>query len=247
MNVIQKNPEELAGSLSKWKVIFFECRKSRTWRYSAAFLVFIGGVGIGLTIQSFLDRPSIPSIRTEFDEAYAMHKEELRAPINSAQPVALPNKHGRGFIQAAFENAWLFFLDNPGKLYAVPLHDSKKHFVDKDDDQSIYTSWTYSNEEIRKRDTFKDVRESCMLPQGAFAIDWDKNPEEWKWIGCGQWYCGLDGRNIYFQDFDGGRMIGPVRTARQDDSSQIIILLKSGEHFAVRSKEAAPAVSECAF
>lgn len=247
MNVLSKSPTELSASASNWRRTFEVLLSSRWWnRYIKPLLFILVGIGFGMWVRSFLDRPHF-SIRPDFQHAYNRHPE-LGLPQDNAMSATLPNKDGHGVIQAQFDKAWLLWLDNPGKLYAVPIVPLDQPFTDADDDFSISDRWAYSNDEIGKRPAFKDMPSSCKFPQGGFAFHWDKQPAEWRWIGCGEWYCEIDGRDVFFQDFAGGRIIGPIRTGKDADSSQLIVLINNGHKYvADRSEEKPPNVLDCAF
>lgn len=246
MNILRQDPDEVSGGAYKWRQTAAKWLLAHRWtRYLGSGLLFIGGIGIGLWIWPLLYQPS-PVIRTEFRHAHTQYPQ-LGKPLDNAILTTLPNKNGGGFAQAQFDKAWLFWLDNPGKLYAVPLRGTDHPFTD-DDDNSFGIKWANSDEEIRKRPAFRDISNSCKLPSGGFAVSWDARPDEWSWIGCGVWYCQLDGSGIYYQDFERGRMIGPVRLDREDNATaEIFILFKDGTSHWTRSYEHPPAVRECSF
>ena len=247
MNILRQDPNEVADGISRWRRKAARWLSAHPWtRILEPALILIGGIGIGLWIWPTLYQPS-PGIRPEFLQAYKQHGVQLHNPIDNATLATLPDKDGRGVVQSLFENAWLLWLDNPGKLYAIPVREPARHFSDDDDAFFGGPTWTGNDEETRKRPAFDKVPQSCKLPLGGFLISWDKDPTGWSWVGCGQWYCYLDGHNIFFQDFDGGRIIGPLRVAINVDESQNLVLYKDGRHFLVRSSERAPTVLSCEY
>jgi hypothetical protein len=129
MSILRQNPKELAEGVSNWRRQFGQFRSSRLWRYMAAAFLWAGGIGVGLWLYPPLYLPAAPSIRVEFQQAYKTYGEQLKKPRDNAILATLPNRKGHGVIQGQFENAWLLWLDNPGKLYAIPIRDPGRRFL----------------------------------------------------------------------------------------------------------------------
>ncbi|MBB4368648.1 hypothetical protein GGD63_001427 [Bradyrhizobium sp. cir1] len=244
MNLLRQDPAEVTAGGIKWRRHAAEWLTSHAWaRWLEPLFIFVGGIGVGIWLLPLI--PQAPTTDAIFQQAHTMYAGRLGKPTAEAMHVTLRDKQGHGVIQGLFDSAWLVWLDNPGKLYAIPLEDNGRKFVDKDDTFSMDTTWAYSSAETRKRPSFKGMPTTCLLPAGGFAVSWDKQPNEWKWAGCGKWYCELHGENVLFQDFENGRMIGPMRFGYGDVGSQIFILFKDGSHSSVRSDQASPQIWNC--
>lgn len=143
--------------------------------------------------------------------------------------------------QSSFSHAVLIWLSYPNMMFALPLgnaHDSK--YVSATD-ASRGEPWEIGDEnEIRKHPPFNEYPVGCKLPRGGFLVQMIADPDQWNWIGCGNWMVVLDSATIFFQKFEHGSMFGPILVNKDDKTTaQFAVIYDNGTNQLI----AAPSVS----
>lgn len=234
MFFIRTNPADVDRNISGWR----NWLRVRRWPFFIfGFLLTAIGIGVGIAVTPYLEKPSIYPL---FAQTYNLNRKNLGAPLSEAI-------NARAVAQSLFSNAWLVWLDFPGKLYAIPRYDESNRSVLDVDDKSFGQNWTFDDSKIRSRPSFKNIAQSCKLPFGGFAQNWDARPELWSWVGCGEWYCIVNSDPVFSQNFENGQIIGPLRVGRDEDAAQIFILFNDGKNKAVRATGPVPKVVSCQF
>jgi hypothetical protein len=159
-------------------------------------------------------------INAQFQGVYDKYSTRLghptRVAINSS-PTTDPNKEQ---WQAWTDNATIIWMRVPGIMYAFDRDSGAR--LTKTTDYARADPDLFDENYVRDRLKLKD---SQYWPQGSLAYQLINNPE-WKWVGNVSNQCKVDGSNMYYQEFEHGKIYGPFRiTQKNSDLSDAVVFI----------------------
>ena len=178
-----------------------------------ALSAIIVGIIFALLLVWFTSIPVNPLFRS----AYDANTRELGNPTAKAQSA------GEMPYQAAHELAMVFWSQALVGFYKLP-HDQKMRWEFEYD-----PTWDDQNP-VWGDD--KQLRELIRPPEGknpphyGVASHWHKNPQNWeKQIGWLNWDCLFYRDTVFFQRFEHGMLIGPLRVSKKLEVADVLVIL----------------------
>jgi hypothetical protein len=194
-----------------------------------------------------LARPYHSSAEKSIGKTYEEFKAVLGAPLNEPQNSAADLGSTDGAVQIFFQNGIQIYLKNPGITYVFPLNKPDTN-VDKFPDPQYLIKW--DKDEITAKKLCSVIPQlckaaACRPPVGGGVDYYLKNPSKWSLIGCRQWGCVLDARNVYSQRFENGIMIGIVRADATTDLGSVFIEYQEDGRFKGEIRHVTDKATDC--
>jgi hypothetical protein len=152
-----------------------------------------------------------PAIYPDFKTIYEM-APDLGSPL--WPPTLVDDAY-----QAVYENAHVIWIKPLLRIFVLPLDSQKKL---KRVSESHWATDPDLFDEKKARAIF-NTPDSKLPPHGGIADRWRKDPEQWKWLGWIEWHCRFD-RQIYYQHFQRGLVLGIFRLHPIADEGEIILI-----------------------
>lgn len=126
--------------------------------------------------------------------------------------------------------------------YVLPLDGPDRHWKPQPDPAPEIRRKYFDDEEVRK---LLHLPPSCLPPIGGTARFWEKDPGQWRWVGCRMWhrlyqrsqfqgqFPGRPFRPVVFQIFQNGKLIGRLRSNTQTEQAEVICIMDGGNWFPV--------------
>jgi hypothetical protein len=166
-----------------------------------------------------------------FRKAHDVYKEQLGGAVS------LERSTGPMPIQSYHEHAMVFWSDKPSWFYKLPFDGKRNWEFEQDptwDDRPIWRN----EKELRK--LFKPPK-GRNAPRYGIASHWDKNRENWSWIGWRVWDCLFFDDQVFIQEFQHGKLLGPLRKTPEQSRAQVIVIFDNGSWTHVDIDVEAPA------
>jgi hypothetical protein len=184
----------------------FRSNEPRNMKPTAARVgIIFGAVILGIAAWYFWPVPVHSSFRTTYDRNSGELGWPLRSAINSA---GSPNSQDSGAVELFTDNAFVIWMQNPGIMCAFDLESGKRHVCTTDVFHSGSKEPELWNESYVK--SRLKLSKSDRWPQGSLAFA-QINNKDWSWIGKKVNQCDLDGRKIFYQEFQKGTIYGIFR------------------------------------
>jgi hypothetical protein len=168
-----------------------------------------------------------PSLKPAYD-SFASELGNPRAPAQLSDDA----------YQAEYDRAHIVWIKPLLTIYVLPFNQEQRKAIRQPD------VWTrnpdlFDDNKLRRNPLFKPPRDKYP-PHGGIANLWQKDPENWKWLGWRLWYCRFFDE-IFYQEFDSGIIFGPFRSTRTRTDRQFFVALNNGSwHQRKASSDRAP-------
>jgi hypothetical protein len=146
-----------------------------------------------------------------------------------------------GAFQSLFDNAMVIWLDNPGMIYAIPIHNPDGRVtIQPDTNIASPDKWPRNAAEEAIISRRLGLPSDCKPPLGGIL----EHSENFKWIGCRKWAVGVDDATVYSQEFEHGIITGVWREDILFDGGQVFVIFKDTGKWELRhSQEKAPTIN----
>ncbi len=176
-----------------------------------------------------------PQVVKEFERARVPNLGNPLRPIETTTSV----------YQAAHERAMVVSLLPVLDVFVLPKDRTRKairhHHAKIDEDRKWW-------DDAYLRSRFRPPK-GKNPPEYRVAELWSENLDQWKWIGWREWSCPFSMDTFYYQIFESGIIFGVLPTSETLGSSQIFMVLNSGEWSSIAPEDkvgglSAPACNE---
>lgn len=152
-----------------------------------------------------------PRVYEPFEDVYKKYKSKLNDPIGEV-------KTTNSVYYAVHENANVIWLKVHARFYV--LNDLNRKWT-----EYYESSWDLDPKWHNKKWLIERFQppEGLDPPYAGVAWLWDRDPENWSWIGFKEWDC-LH-KNIYYQEFEEGMIIGNFLRHPSRGSSILFVLM----------------------
>jgi len=172
---------------------------------------------------------SPPSVDSLFAEAYKQHIDELGK--------AKSRKGTSKIIYQAFHDRAMLIYFQDLKGWYVLFNQTGKWEYKRDDAMAKDTEWEdqwgnknwLNNNNWMGDNSRPPERRKC--PDGGVAKLWCDSPGFWRQIGWKRWDCAYAVDATYYQKFQRGLILGPLRSAEDKEIPQLLILSENHEYF----------------
>jgi hypothetical protein len=164
-----------------------------------------------------------------FKQTYQQYKTALGRPTEQLS--------AKGIYQAWHEHAVVIWVKADEAFYVAKMVDSEKdsswQLIDDShfEDERQQENWKlYDDAKLRTMFRPLGLPDNRYPPWAGVASHWLRNPGYWKeLVGWRRSHCGLDPRFVFFQRFEKGTIIGPVRrNATVDNEGELFVFLNGG-------------------
>ncbi len=164
-------------------------------------------------------------IAPEFQRIYETRAKAL------GQPVRSPERSSKCY-QGVFDHATVVFWDELMMLYVLPTDSPDARWrAYHESDYETGPEWFNNDEAVIKR---LKLPPGCDPPVAGMASRWDRDPQEWSWVGCRRWHYIYYPSAITFQRFEHGLLIGPLHTDKRTEFGEVLGIMDSGGWFTER-------------
>jgi hypothetical protein len=183
------------GLKSMWAIIaiardWFSARKNVAATTLAALMLF--AIGIAWYVWSI-------TVYEPFVSIYNIHRN-LGKPITHQQTTAV--------YFAKYEQGIVIYLPIPNIHYVLPRDQVNRTVLVSSVIQKIPNGSPYFKDDfVRQR---LKILTNKRPPIGGIAVEWEKNPKQWEWLGGREWQLAVESPQDYIQYFEGGIIIGPL-------------------------------------
>jgi hypothetical protein len=228
------------------QVILLAARRRGQMPFVVVFLA-CGVIGmVGLAAVNYVDQKrtakSRPALQGNFAgsapnvlvyEAFRRIREsypQLGSPLSKEEPIENPATRSPYLYLAEHQCAYVIW---DRKFFQLALDDCDDHksntwarvadVMDQGESPNLQIGKEYGDGEWLK-EHFKDTPVGLFPPFGGVAQGFDRFPKKWLWVGYRRWHVALCG--VMKQEFEGGRIYGPVPIHRgANDNLEALILL----------------------
>jgi hypothetical protein len=140
-----------------------------------------------------------------FAEVYGEFKDKLGNPIEVAKNSSLDGGIDDGATQAFYADGIQVSLKSLSMTYVFPRNHPDREVEGIDDPVSLLRWETDTTVRKKLCSVVKPLCDvGCRPPVGGSVDYYLKNPNKWTLIGCRDWGCILDAREVYSQRFERG-------------------------------------------
>jgi hypothetical protein len=185
----------------------------RTYRIPANAVIYVDIIPIS---TGGLNSPEISSLLHPQFKPISDIAPELKRPRGPAQ-------QSDDSYEAVYDHAHVLWIKPLLTIFVLPKVPAHKVVRYQE------TSWATDSDlfdEEKARIIFQTPADKHP-PHGGIANLWRADPERWKWLGWLNWHCRFTGK-IYYQQFDGGTVIGVFRLHPAQDDGAIFAVLDDG-------------------
>lgn len=163
------------------------------------------------------ERSKVYAVNRAFAEAYSHARQAgIGKPIGKA-------KRGGFATWTAFQNAAVLWLRDTNCIYQLPL-DREARAVKSVNDPRAPDEY-FRPEVVRKKLGLSDERDP---PRGGIALAWERDPENWDWIGERRFRHPIKDRDLLIQRFERGLIVGFMPAGQNTDDKVVVWLVDGG-------------------
>jgi hypothetical protein len=156
-------------------------------------------VGCALAIYLGLPKEKNPDKFGIFEPFRQLHD------INPGLGSPLTHEEVDSAYFATYEQGLVIYLSSSNTHYVLPRDQTNKNVVISRVIDILPHESPYFKDEFTQRRL--KIPTSKSPPVGGIAVEWEKNPKQWEWLGGREWQLIVDG--VHAQYFENGIIFGP--------------------------------------